>query len=198
MNIKRTTILLLLGIILLASVVFSFPYREWEEENVFDNQNRIWDIRDRNIVDQRMVNITKIGNRVQITMEKGITITVDGDASYDYIRRLVRIQFERDGRVIEKEVEIEKFYRIVDNIDYLTNLTINNFRFRRIEKFRNRLELRNNRIYLVIENEIPVRVLWIFRMTAKVGTEAELDEEYNIREVRFIRPWWWIFVTNQE
>ncbi|MEM1634102.1 MAG: hypothetical protein QW714_00025 [Nanopusillaceae archaeon] len=196
MDLRKGALLLLFSIMLFVSIVFSMPY--WQEDYLISNYSKEKEISITIRNSQRILNITKIENRVEINTVRGNRILIEGGIDYDQIRRVVKIYFEKDGRVIEKELEIEKFERLVDNIEYLNNVTINNFGFKIRERIRNRIELRGNKEYIIVESEIPVRVLWIFRLNAKVGVEAEVDEELNIKSYRLIRPWWWIFVTKQE
>lgn len=196
MDLRKGALLLLFSIMLFVSIVFSMPY--WQEDYLISNYSKEKEISITIRNSQRILNITKIENRVEINTVRGNRILIEGEIDYDQIRRVVKIYFEKDGRVIEKELEIEKFERLVDNIEYLNNVTINNFGFKIRERIRNRIELRGNKEYIIVESEIPVRVLWIFRLNAKVGVEAEVDEELNIKSYRLIRPWWWIFVTKQE
>ncbi|MEM0325013.1 MAG: hypothetical protein QW607_09840 [Desulfurococcaceae archaeon] len=196
MDLRKGALILLFSIMLFVSIVFSMPY--WQEDYLISNYSKEKEISITIRNSQRILNITKIENRVEINTVRGNRILIEGEIDYDQIRRVVKIYFEKDGRVIEKELEIEKFERLVDNIEYLNNVTINNFGFKIRERIRNRIELRGNKEYIIVESEIPVRVLWIFRLNAKVGVEAEVDEELNIKSYRFIRPWWWIFVTKQE
>lgn len=196
MDLRKGALLLLFSIMLFVSIVFSMPY--WQKDYLISNYSKEKEISITIRNSQRILNITKIENRVEINTVRGNRILIEGEIDYDQIRRVVKIYFEKDGRVIEKELEIEKFERLVDNIEYLNNVAINNFGFKIRERIRNRIELRGNKEYIIVESEIPVRVLWIFRLNAKVGVEAEVDEELNIKSYRFIRPWWWIFVTKQE
>ncbi|MEM1692539.1 MAG: hypothetical protein QXK45_07695 [Thermofilaceae archaeon] len=196
MDLRKGALLLLFSIMLFVSIVFSMPY--WQEDYLISNYSKEKEISITIRNSQRILNITKIENRVEINTVRGNRILIEGGIDYDQIRRVVKIYFEKDGRVIEKELEIEKFERLVDNIEYLNNVTINNFGFKIRERIRNRIELRGNKEYIIVESEIPVRVLWIFRLNAKVGVEAEVDEELNVKSYRFIKPWWWIFVTKQE